>query len=924
MLFNAIIGFAQENNLSSFSIQTDSLFFAENESLASLTIILKNDNQTPFTGRITINTIDGIALIGQEKSSIQIDAHSRLYYPIRLSIGKGVSAGNTLVLLQLLDDNDSVKAQFTSKLVVQPKRQVQLINNSPAELMQNVGDSLVVSAVLSNRGNSEELITVTASFPNLKGGNHVDSKQVFIKAFQDTIITFKKIITKELLSVERYTVNMAALYENGELINNIMVGVQNVSGNRTYADPFHGYNLDLYNNNRISLSGRNLFTDNESMQLNARGVFSLPKGSLNFNVDGERYTQMANRTYLSNTFLDYNYTNKGITVGNISENLETFLNGRGIKVYLGNEENSKMIEAGIVDKTYNLLGDEYKLTGGNGYTMYAKTSFNNQTNQQYSASILYDRTPYNNSENVILMNEYQYKLKNDFQVGFEFGGGLARVLGFAPSSFKPSIAIGNKLNGALGKYNFTSNNFFSSGYYPGIRRGVLQLNERISRNFNQVNTWASYSYYNYDPKYPQAQSFNFSSSVSNSRIETGTYFPLSSTITFAFSAKQHSDQGRFYDYQNDINPLLKMSSFRLTESVNWRSQDNQHLVYLSSENGFSKSPITGDRQFQLRANATWNYSFLFLNGFFQKGDFNVIEAYNNAKREREVYRFNASAGIRKEYFDNKLKTHLDVNYNKDSYSGSNWMFSGLVDYAFSPLFSAFVNTYLYTYTSSYFASSYSNVQAGISYVLPNSTKGATQKKGNINLFLFYDNNANGVFDEGDIAAEGRIVMIGGMSFITQSDGSIRYKKVPYGQYALGFPSQNWYADAPTQLSVQNQDLTLNIPLKKTSKIVGSLYYNYDQQTSEEVFEKHGGLRLMLKDKKGSNSQVLTNANGEFAFFVPVGGYEFWIDETSLPNNVYTEFQPQKLNVMEGVPLDIQPIELKVKQKQVEIKRFTSD
>src|SRR5690606_19068423 len=159
-------------------------------------------------------------------------------------------------------------------------------------------------------------------------------------------------------------------------------------------------------------------------------------------------------------------------------------------------------------------------------------------------------------------------------------------------------------------------------------------------------------------------SFNYSSNISNSRIEAGTYFPLSSNITFGLSAKQHSDQGRFYDYQNDINPLLKMSSFRLTESVNWRSRNNQHQVYLSSENGFSKSPITGDRQFQLRANATWNYRFLSLNSFFQKGDFSVIEAYNNAQQEREVYRFNASAGIRKEYFDNKLKTHLDVNYNK--------------------------------------------------------------------------------------------------------------------------------------------------------------------------------------------------------------------------------------------------------------------
>src|SRR5690606_13444685 len=126
---------------------------------------------------------------------------------------------------------------FKSNLIIQSKKQVQLIGNRPTELMQNVGDSLTVSALLSNNGNSKETITVTASFPNLIGGNKVENKQVFLDAFQDSVIIFKKIITKELLKVDRYTVNMAALYENGELINNVMVNVQNVSGNRTYADP---------------------------------------------------------------------------------------------------------------------------------------------------------------------------------------------------------------------------------------------------------------------------------------------------------------------------------------------------------------------------------------------------------------------------------------------------------------------------------------------------------------------------------------------------------------------------------------------------------------------------------------------------------------------------------------------------------------
>src|SRR5690606_5765156 len=139
--------------------------------------------------------------------------------------------------------------------------------------------------------------------------------------------------------------------------------------------------------------------------------------------------------------------------------------------------------------------------------------------------------------------------------------------------FKPSIAIGNKLNAKIGKYNISSNNFYSSGFYPGARRGVLQLNERLSRNFNKLNTWVAYSYYNYDPKYLQTQFIYYSTNTSNSRIEAGTYFPLTSNISLSLAAKHHSDQGKVSYSSSLINPMLKMNAIRLTESINWRSQN---------------------------------------------------------------------------------------------------------------------------------------------------------------------------------------------------------------------------------------------------------------------------------------------------------------------------------------------------------------
>src|SRR5690606_1588105 len=131
-------------------------------------------------------------------------------------------------------------------------------------------------------------------------------------------------------------------------------------------------------------------------------------------------------------------------------------------------------------------------------------------------------------------------------------------------------------------------------------------------------------------------------------IEAGTYFPLTSNISLSLAAKHHSDQGKVSYSSSLINPMLKMNAIRLTESINWRSQNDQHMINLSSENGYAKSPFTGGNELQLRANATWNYRFLTLNSYFQKGDFSIIEAYSNSiQNGKDEYRFNVSTSIRK-------------------------------------------------------------------------------------------------------------------------------------------------------------------------------------------------------------------------------------------------------------------------------------
>lgn len=915
---------AQEDHQPLFSIQTDSIFLAENESLVALTLILTNNSPSPFKGKLSLSTVAGIELVGG--SEIHIGANSKSYYPIRLSVGRDVAAGESLVSIYLVDTLDQVKAQFLTKLIVAAKRKVQLINFRPNEIMQQVGDSLSVSVLLSNQGNIVEEITLTGSFLDLTGGKVVVPKKIKIEGFKDSVVVFKRIITKDLLKVERYIVNVAALYGNGEFINNVMISVQNLSGNRVYVDPSAiGAGFDNFGDNRISLSGTNLLSNNEALQLSGRGFFQVPKGSLGFNMNVSQYTQYNNRPLVTNTYLDYELNNNGIVVGNISESLETFINGRGIKVYTKNEEESRGVELAIVDKQYNLLGDQYFSDVDQGYTTYATANFKGKKGGFYRGNLVYDRSGYEGSENIIFMNRYQHQAENKLMIGFDLGGGLTRAYDDPTSTYKPSFALGNTLSGTFGEYHINSNNFYSSSYYPGIRRGVLQLNERISRSFKKMNTWMAYSFYNYNPDYI-GNKFIYNHEFANSRLEAGTSFLVAEQFSLSLSANSIYEKSRGLSFASLDEPMLSMKAYRLTESISWRSKNNLHSIYLASENGFSTSPLTGKKTLDLRTTVSWTFGLFNLNTYFQQGNFSIYEMLSNSQRDNDkVYRFSVSPSLRKNFLQNKLKLQVNMNYNRDSYSGENWMYSGMADYSFSRSISAFLNSYFYHYKGSFFTSSSNAIQAGISYHLPSERNISSQKKGNIEVFVFYDHNANGVFDEGDTPATGQIVHLGGISFISQGNGLIQYKKVPYGAYTLRVPSQNWYAKAASGLDLQVRNLRIDVPLQRTGRITGKIFYNYNNRTSMEVSEKYGGLRLLVKGDDGDfNSQVLTNADGEFILFLPEGKYEFWVDENSLPKNVYTEFKPMKIKVSGGKSVEVPKIELKAKQRTIEVKRFSSE
>lgn len=905
-------------------VSPDSLIFSNDQSVQTWVVEFENENDTAFNGEVKVFAPAGARFIGAAERELSLAPQEKVFYPFRFVLEKSTSAGELPLKLQVWSGEGKLQAEAVSLLQVLPERKVQLFRISEPVLMKYVGDSLSVSAQVLNQGNTGEEIVVTASFPDLKGGRTIEKKSVFLKASQDTTITFSKIITEELLAAPHYTVNIAALYVDGEFIHNLPVSVQNISGQRTYGSSLSDFGYDSFSSSQISLSSRNLFTLNEAYQISARGDYLLPRGQIRFNMDGYYYTQGINRPLLTNTFLTYQHGKTGITLGNITENLETYINGRGVKVFREDEEKNQRFEIGWADKSYNLLGDTYSPSGEKGGTLYGTARFGRTAHKQYDGSVVIDRNPFTQEESVLLMNRYLSRSSKDTYWEFDIGGGVNRSMEEFGQSPKPSLAIGNKVNSRIGEYTISSQNFFSTGYYPGIRRGILQLNERINRRFGRVNAWAAFNYYNFKPKYLTDHLNNYSNRTSDARTEVGTHFPLRPGLSLSVSAKRTVESGQILYLGQTDRERFKMPSFRMAETLSWRSKNREHSVYLTSENGWAQSPFTEQAQFQMRASGTWSYKFMTLTAYGQKGDFNLMEAYRSDQQDEQGnYRVSFSAHAQKTFFKKRLNTFLDLSYGKDSFSGNNHIYAAGADFKFSPLFSAFTQVQMYDYRNRAFDYTYTSAQAGVSYKLPDQSVFVGKKKGSIRLLLFYDVNGNGIFDETDSLASNRIVMIDKVSFMTRKDGTVEYKKVPYGEYALEVPGQGWMARIEPSLQLQQKELKIAIPLQKTERVRGRVRYEYDERTSVDFILRLAGVEFTLTGN-GLNRKVLTNAEGKFTVFVPAGDYELVMDKSGLPDQVNTSFEKEKIRIEPSQTLELPDVILKVEQRKIEVKRFGGD
>ena len=131
-----------------------------------------------------------------------------------------------------------------------------------------------------------------------------------------------------------------------------------------------------------------------------------------------------------------------------------------------------------------------------------------------------------------------------------------------------------------------------------------------------------------------------------------------------------------------------------------------------------------------------------------------------------------------------------------------------------------------------------------------------------------------------------------------------------------------------ELGVKLFERTKNrMALNSTGKLAASYartILNMEKEMTTAVISHNRSLHTISVGYCAPSPRMeISNANGEFTLFLPVGEYEISVDANSLTKNVYTDFEPQTVKVVANETTQIPAIELKIKQRKIEVKRFGS-
>lgn len=625
---------------------------------------------------------------------------------------------------------------------------------------------------------------------------------------------------------------------------------------------------DHYSYNHLMAEGYTPVIGNNSLQyrFNYNGYFEPVKG---------------NEIY--DSYLEWSRPGLDMKVGSVSENMDYGLYGQGLKGTV-DWKGPGSLTAMYVERNYLIYSDLYRQIpqekdiavqykwdpaqrrADTAQNMLARLK-NGPLLGPFEVHYIYGDDPVTNTLRHLVSGQMELSRSADQYLSLE--GGVTREY-FQPgaeiSRHKDGWAFGAHYGGNWKGVNLSMDNYVSSPYYGGLRRGSVLLSEILSLNLK--NGWLTSLQYNRQKNSPSYLSDYYTYlSPRTDRSQIGWAFAKNSkawSVHFKPYYLEQSLEQQFIgkDVEFDSKGIRgeltvirrgNKSQFTLTSDAGWVSTDNPYM----KDKHYGSWRIMG----------SYNYGILSINGVLQDGPLYIIE--EAAPWQYSGYRnYSFGPSINWTAFRSKLRLQAADYLNYNGFQ-KQWIhnLSAQGQYLIGTDLAVRADVHINAYSDNLYKD-FIQFSFGIQ-------KTFRRRNGpghhSWQLYFFKDVNANGRWDKGETAFAGVIAQVGDVQVKSAVNGKAVLSDLPEDTYHLQLvDAQTWTLNSDVSINLKRNNKTY-IGLIEGIAVNGKIVADSAVLTGKVPNVE--GIRVMAKERNtGRVYSTYSNISGIFNFQLPKGEY----------------------------------------------------
>lgn len=762
------------------------------------------------------------------------------------------------------------KAVFQA--LISTESRISLSPIEPVSYLNNATNRVSIQLRCANNGYTPVQITLkVSSYPAGLQVTMPAQQAITIAAGSQQMIIIDAIsLTKDKYASD-YHISVEAISAQGNTLAASSVSVVSLR-----SDKIQNLGQASYAGLQTNTTGLNYTTSNlgySFYNLQANGNFQAPDStgfSYNANVN---YYEQANTLDLYNSWLSYRNKNFAVQIGNIDDNLDFPIYGRGLKASVFLDKNKSMDFFGL-QNNYMLLSATRQLSGpkifGGSY------NFDNGSNNSSKLSLLYSQDPNTGISTYFTSGTALLNISDTQHL--ELRGGLSNEK--AELHTRLGYASGVNYYNRRKQWEIGMNNYYSTAYYSGMQRGILLLDERISYNLNTKATFfIRYNYIRNAPGYQLSQSILNGYGSKTISYETGINLAYGGVNIGLRPYLFKQDISRAFLFSGaDID--LRSSSYRTELAFSFNVAGNQ--VNLQGDYGLTNSSSSTGKTTAggIKANASISNRFYNLSALVQTAPYYLTDQLAVRITDQKYRLYSFGPGIHMPGFKNRM--NLSANYYRSYQIGNdgwNNSVTGNVSFRVKRTWNV---TGQVSYTSNtYFPGSY-NLQSQMG-IVKNFSRSTAPGNAKLEVQFYDDNNANGIWDQNEEALPGIVSNLipegdaGGstLATISNKDGRIRYVNLKKDAYSLLLTrGGDRHLSEPVNL-ILKKDQRIQVPLVRSGWVRGRVSASkQDYIAARPVLE---GLRILAKNANNQTFETYTNEAGEFEIPLPLNEYTITAD-----------------------------------------------